>query len=470
MSFAAPPLIRFFLHEFLPALSARMKGAPKNAQNELDRGLFTTSFQVFALRTPPKYCQRARKLFRSHLLCVPRMQVVAKPSAQDDDYLYLLSRYLVHELPPNTAAIPGNLNHSDFNSPKTIAQKFTTLSVGYDDLRTFVESITETDITTWKLSLTYEHFSIEHVLRTTLPANIPVPTSFESIGHIAHINLRDDHEAWKSLIGHVMLDKLSPRIKTVVNKTNNTSGPYRTFAMEVLAGGRNLITSVKENGCMFYLDFEKVYWNSRLETEHRRIVNSLDADGILVDAFCGVGPFAIPAAKQNKCKKVYANDLNPTSVEYLNKNIKANGIPPVKIETSCSCARDLIRNLIERKIPIGTVVMNFPAGAPEFLDMFNGLYTKWEGSNAPPMPVIHCYCFVKSKTNLNSAIPRIRNALSGSGDHEFKDTDIHIRLVRDVAPHKVQVCATFKLPEAIAYSPHADAPPTKRPKIDKHAY
>lgn len=39
-----------------------------------------------------------------------------------------------------------------------------------------------------------------------------------------------------------------PRIKTVVNKVGETSGPFRTFGMEILSGDSNLITEVKENG------------------------------------------------------------------------------------------------------------------------------------------------------------------------------------------------------------------------------
>ena len=33
--------------------------------------------------------------------------------------------------------------------------------------------------------------------------------------------------------------------------------------------------SQKENGCSYDLDFSKVYWNSRLATEHERIVELL---------------------------------------------------------------------------------------------------------------------------------------------------------------------------------------------------
>lgn len=83
--------------------------------------------------------------------------------------------------------------------------------------------------------------------------------------------------------------------------------------MELLAGEESLLTSVKENNCVFAMDYAKVYWNSKLEPEHRRIVESLRSTDILADAFAGVGPFVIPAAKKRGCRS-YGNDLNPSSV------------------------------------------------------------------------------------------------------------------------------------------------------------
>lgn len=40
------------------------------------------------------------------------------------------------------------------------------------------------------------------------------------------------------------------------------------------------------------------------------------------DVFCGVGPIAISAAKI--VKRVYANDLNPCAIEYLERNCVLN--------------------------------------------------------------------------------------------------------------------------------------------------
>jgi tRNA (guanine37-N1)-methyltransferase len=51
------------------------------------------------------------------------------------------------------------------------------------------------------------------------------------------------------------------------------------------------------------------------QTEHTRIVSTLDAKThIVADMMCGIGPFAVPAAKKG-CR-VYANDLNPESYKW----------------------------------------------------------------------------------------------------------------------------------------------------------
>lgn len=76
--------------------------------------------------------------------------------------------------------------------------------------------------------------------------------------------------------------------------------------------------------CRFRLDFSKVYWNSRLEAEHSRLVRQFEPSDVIVDIMAGIGPFAVPAA-QKGCT-VYANDLNPDSVRYMAANVKLNKV------------------------------------------------------------------------------------------------------------------------------------------------
>ena len=80
----------------------------------------------------------------------------------------------------------------------------------------------------------------------------------------------------------------------------------------------------RESNCTFKFDFTRVYWNSRLHSEHDRLVQLFNAQDVVADVFAGVGPFALPAAKKG-CG-VIANDLNPESYKYLTENIQNNKV------------------------------------------------------------------------------------------------------------------------------------------------
>jgi len=46
-----------------------------------------------------------------------------------------------------------------------------------------------------------------------LPSEVEVPGSFETIGHVAHLNLREGHAHFRLVIAQVMIDKF-PAIKS----------------------------------------------------------------------------------------------------------------------------------------------------------------------------------------------------------------------------------------------------------------
>lgn len=71
------------------------------------------------------------------------------------------------------------------------------------------------------LHLTYRNFKADEVLAELLPPGVDAPRAYEAVGHIAHVNLKEEHLPYKHLIGQVLLDKNSPTIHTVVNKASN---------------------------------------------------------------------------------------------------------------------------------------------------------------------------------------------------------------------------------------------------------
>lgn len=152
---------------------------------------------------------------------------------------------------------------------------------------------------------------------------MPIPTGYETVGHIAHFNLIPEQLPYKYIIGETILHKVKS-IKTVVNKLEKLHNVYRTPELEVIAGENNLETTHKEGKFIFCLNFEKVYWCSRLQVERDRVLSFLKPTDTVLDLFCGIGPFSIRAGKMG-CN-VICNDLNPYAYDYLLINREKNKV------------------------------------------------------------------------------------------------------------------------------------------------
>jgi len=420
----------------------------------IDRALFSLSLSLVALRIPARKCSEFVQRLQGYTLNKPRIKPILREEAHADSRLLLLAEEVsdvsLEALPP--------------------------------ELRDFV-SEQGAEPVEHNVTLGYEWFSAEQVLRKILPDGMEVPSAFEQVGHIAHVNLRDEHLPYKATIGQVLLDK-NPRLRTVVNKveTLKATNEYRVFPMEILAGEDQLETQVRENGATFRLDYREVYWNSRLEREHRRIVQMLRPTDVVCDPFAGIGPFAVPAALRG-CR-AYASDLNPASAKWLAANVEANKVQK-RVMVSNADAREYVRALLAAPAadassgssggggsltdaptlcygPFNHVLMNLPATAIEFLDVFVGAFDRerW----GAPLPRVHCYCFSKADDPVADVIARGAAVLGCS----LPDADAII--VRDVAPGKLMLCLEFTVPEEVAWAPARDGPQDpKRQKTDDAA-
>ncbi|XP_022632674.1 tRNA (guanine(37)-N1)-methyltransferase 1 isoform X2 [Vigna radiata var. radiata] len=261
-----------------------------------------------------------------------------------------------------------------------------------------------------KLTLFYDYWQMTEVLETLLPEGMIVPSAFESVGHIAHLNLREEHLPYKRLIAKVVLDKNRPKIQSVVNKIDSIQNEYRTMQLEVLAGNHSLVTTVVENGLRFQVDLATVYWSSRLGTERQRLLSGFTRKDVVCDVFSGVGPLAISAARI--VKRVFANDLNPYAVEYLERNSVLNKLEK-KIKVFNMDGRRFIKSLYASDVSqsITQVVMNLPSEAAEFLDAFRGIYKNRPKDGEYTFPMIHVYGFSKARDPEFDFHERIRIAL-----------------------------------------------------------
>jgi tRNA (guanine37-N1)-methyltransferase len=294
------------------------------------------------------------------------------------------------------------------------------------------------------IQLHYFQFTASYLLERLLPRSVhPVPTSFETVGHVAHLNLRRPHVPYRFLIGQVLLATL-PTIETVIAKVGDVSGPYRTYAMQVLAGRPDTRVSLMERGVTLQFDLAKVYWCSRLSQERQRLLqdeifkvpatNETSETLVVADVFCGVGALCLQAATmaanatgnsgRSSSLELWVNDWNPAAVEALRENAIRNGVAECFSRISCTDSYDFLMDLgilpdtllpptlkpppparwpprSRRTKDITTpvnrvrlpdhVVMNFPLEAPTFLGAL-----RWWPADTGTEPRVHVYTFARA--------------------------------------------------------------------------
>ncbi|AGO09958.1 AaceriAAL033Wp [[Ashbya] aceris (nom. inval.)] len=475
------------------ALPARYLPPVHRGITQLDKSVFTRSIPLVVVSFPdPRNISVFSKRFKEEILRVPRIPHVvrlAESSARTEG------------LPPLKKQMVANDNHvakgvllkDSVHRVEDVKQQLSA------DAQTFLEECGAA-LRDYDYTLDYDFYHADEILRSVLPEEFQdeVPSGFTATGHVAHVNLRNELKPYGPLIGQVILDK-NRQIETVVDKVDAIASQFRTFQMNVLAGRPDLVVTQRESNCAFTFDFSKVYWNSRLHTEHDRLVRLFEPGQLVADVFAGVGPFAIPAAKKQVL--VLANDLNPESFRYLRDNIAANKVDgfvrPTNLDgrdfirTSPALLRDWTaqtggsvaaaparRRRGAPPAPPHTVtlpryfhhyVMNLPDSALSFLNEFAGLYSRHglsaDAATDPAfvLPYIHCHCFEKyspdepepTPADLHARIHRRVLTIMDTTADVLPMTALSFHLVRKVAPTKPMFCVTFQLPQSIAFRPLA---------------
>ncbi|CAO1311811.1 unnamed protein product [Diamesa serratosioi] len=314
-----------------------------------------------------------------------------------------------------------------------------------------------------ELTLKYENWKSDDIIRAILPDGLEPATSFSRVGHIIHLNLKDNLLPYKTIIGEILLDKVVG-CRTVVNKASSIDNTYRNFQIDLLCGDPEYQVLTKENGTSYEFDFSTVYWNPRLSTEHERLVKKLNSNDYFYDVFAGVGPFSVPAGK--KRVNTLANDLNPNSFKWLEHNVKKNKVSKY-VQTFMKDGREFIlsnikENLLERiknrdedsKEYSIHIAMNLPALAVTFVDAFIGLLRNnnlnIEDSNSIPTPIVHVYCFVRGDDVKQLARDLVEENMGMKLIEN--DTLKEIVFVRNVAPNKDMMRVSINLTNDILFS------------------
>jgi tRNA (guanine37-N1)-methyltransferase len=295
------------------------------------------------------------------------------------------------------------------------------------------------------ITFTNQDLTVSYILTRLLPPEAhPPPSAFETIGHVAHYNLKRQHLPYRFLIGAVTLSQLRPIIATVIHKVGTVQGPYRTYRYELLAGEDQLHVTHTEASVKLQFDVAAVYWCSRLSEERQRLVQSVfQPHQTIADAFCGVGALCLQAARVKQCM-IVANDWNAAAVQALHHNVQLNQMTAhFRSITEMDAYKFLVDLGVKHQSSLPHhVVMNFPLEAPKFLGAL-----RWWPTNADISPRFHVYTFCESADH---ALRQVAEALVPMTDESvFADDDNlascrpTVHMVRDVTPNTTVACVSF---------------------------
>ena len=276
--------------------------------------------------------------------------------------------------------------------------------------------------------------SFVDLLAVELPPHLvaSLPRSADFIGDISIVEISKELGAYKNRIGEAIL-KTNKHIRTVLAKASAVNGVYRTRKFEVIAGEPKTVTAHKENGCIFHVDVSKAYFSPRLSTEHARIAKLVSKGEIVIDMFAGVGPFSVQIAKRYDNVRVYAVDVNPDAIEFLNKNIAAN-----KVLANVTPVLGDVRVVVHKRLAgiADRVIMNLPERAIEYVDVACEALK-------PSGGIMHYYAFTEASESISAVEVRLIEAVKKA--HRKVEKILTSKMVRATAPYTWQVVVDAKI-------------------------
>jgi tRNA (guanine37-N1)-methyltransferase len=88
--------------------------------------------------------------------------------------------------------------------------------------------------------------------------------------------------------------------------------------------GEGTVTMHREFGFVYRLDVTRVFFNSHLGYERRRVASQVKSGEKVLVPFAGVGPFVVPLAARGAW--VLALEKNREACSWLAENAKVNGL------------------------------------------------------------------------------------------------------------------------------------------------
>ncbi|AJF61442.1 Met-10+ protein [archaeon GW2011_AR15] len=265
------------------------------------------------------------------------------------------------------------------------------------------------------------------MLLASIPKGVSLPASYDIVGDIIILEIKEDQEKYEKEIAGVLL-KAHRNVKTILKKAGIHGGEFRTQKLKCLAGENKKETTYTENGARMKLDVEKTYFSSRLATERKRIAAQVKKKEKILVMFSGIGVYPLVISKNTPARKIVGIEKNPVAHKYAEQNLKLN--KAVNIALYKGDVRKIVPKLKEK---FDRIIMPLPKEAAGFLDVAEKAWKKGT--------IVHLYGF-SHQDNLDETEKEVRKFCKAN---KIKAGIIRTITCGQYSPRKYRVCVDFKI-------------------------
>lgn len=248
----------------------------------------------------------------------------------------------------------------------------------------------------------------------TLPEELGglLPRAYDVVGDVVILKLPEALEAHGEAIGEALL-RVHRHARTVA-VDEGVAGRRRSQRLRVVAGRRSTRTVHREYGLLLAVDPAEVHFSPRMATERRRVAGQVRRGEVVVDAFCGVGPFALHVARAG-AEAVHAVDDNPRAMAFLEENLRRNRVENVTPH------RGDVTEVLPQLATADRLILDFPQDPLPLVPL--AAETLRDGG------VLHYYEILE-RAALDARVEALRAAVPERRGLEV----LHVREVRGYAP------------------------------------
>lgn len=261
---------------------------------------------------------------------------------------------------------------------------------------------------------------VREALRGRLPDRLlgALPSGFQRVGEVVLLRLPPILHEHGEAIGEAYGTVLDAK---AVLRMEGAKGPLREPQARRLWGAKQTETVHRENGLAYRLDPQRVLFSAGNHRERHRVADTVTPGETVVDLFAGVGYFTLPLARAGA--RVVACEVNPTSVTYLEENLRLNDLEH-RVTVRPGDARDNAPEATADR-----VLMGYFPGTLDFLPTAMSTLRPQGGT-------LHVHLEQEGPNPMNEA----EHALDrhpALDDHET--TVLNARRVKTIGPHRFHI-------------------------------